>query len=119
MNEKKVVMAGAGVMGASLAQVYALAEYETWVYDIYEAGIEKGKHLISVNQEMMVKEGLITAEESKAALDRMVFTMDKSCFRDCSLVVESTVERMDIKQGFFREISELVPKEALDRKSVV
>lgn len=113
MNEKKVVMAGAGVMGASLAQVYALAEYETWVYDIYEAGIEKGKHLISVNQEMMVKEGLITAEESKAALDRMVFTMDKSCFRDCSLVVESTVERMDIKQGFFREISELVPKEAL------
>jgi len=113
MNKKKVVMAGAGVMGASLAQVYALAGYETYVYDIVEAGLEKGKHLISINQEMMVKEGLVTAEESKAALDRMVFTMDKGCFADCSLVVESTVERMDIKQGFFAEISEIAPKEAL------
>ncbi|MCI8970007.1 MAG: 3-hydroxyacyl-CoA dehydrogenase family protein [Oscillibacter sp.] len=113
MNTNKVVMAGAGVMGASLAQVYALAGYETWVYDIYEVGIEKGKHLIALNQEMMVKEGLVTAEESKAALDRMVFTMDKNCFRDCCLVVESTVERMDIKQGFFREISEIAPAEAL------
>ena len=70
MNTNRVVMAGAGVMGASLAQVYALAGYETYVYDIYEAGLEKGKHLISINQEMMVKEGLITEEESKAACDR-------------------------------------------------
>ena len=113
MNQNKVVMAGAGVMGASLAQVYALAGYETYVYDLFEAGLEKGKHLIAINQEMMVKEGLITAEESKGALERMVFTMDKECFRDCCLVVESTVERMDIKQGFFREISEIAPKEAL------
>ena len=71
------------------------------------------KHLISINQEMMVKEGLITEEESKAACDRMVFTLDKECFRDCCLVVESTVERMDIKQNFFAEISEIAPKEAL------
>ena len=113
MNTNKVVMAGAGVMGASLAQVYALAGYETYVYDILEAGIEKGKHLIAINQEMMVKEGLVTAEESRAAMDRMVFTLDKECFRDCRLVVESTVERMDIKQGFFREISEIAPREAL------
>lgn len=113
MKSSKVVMAGAGVMGASLAQVYALAGYETYVYDLYEAGLEKGKHLIAINQEMMVKEGLITAEESKAACDRMVFTLDKECFRDCCLVVESTVERMDIKQNFFAEISEIAPKEAL------
>ena len=96
MNQNKVVMAGAGVMGASLAQVYALAGYETYVYDLFEAGLEKGKHLIAINQEMMVKEGLITAEESKGALERMVFTMDKECFRDCCLVVESTVERMAV-----------------------
>ncbi len=83
------------------------------VYDIFEAGIEKGRHLIAINQEMMVKEGLITAEESKAAMDRMAFTMDKKCFRDCCLVVESTVERMDIKQNFFAEVSEIAPKEAL------
>lgn len=35
MNNNKVVIAGAGVMGASLAQVYALAGYETYVYDLF------------------------------------------------------------------------------------
>ena len=40
MNKNKVVIAGAGVMGASLAQVYSQAGYETWVYDVVEAGLE-------------------------------------------------------------------------------
>ena len=113
MNNNKVVMAGTGIMGASLCQVYALAGYETWGYDAFEAGIENGKHLIALNQETMVKEGLITQAESDAAVARIHFTQDKEVFRDCCLVVESTVERMDIKQGFFREISEIAPKEAL------
>ena len=107
MNNNKVVMAGTGIMGASLCQVYALAGYETWGYDAFEAGIENGKHLIALNQETMVKEGLITQAESDAAVARIHFTQDKEVFRDCCLVVESTVERMDIKQGFFREISEI------------
>lgn len=34
----------------------------------------------------MVKESLVTAGESKAACDRMVFTMDKECFWNCCLV---------------------------------
>ena len=113
MNANKVVIAGAGVMGASLAQVYSLAGYETCVYDIFEAGIERGRHMIELNQETMVKEGLVTAEESAAAVKRISFTMEKECFRDCALVVECTVEKMDLKQKFFREISEIAPEEAL------
>ena len=110
---RKVVIAGAGVMGASLAQVYALAGYETVVYNHRAEGLQRGKHLICINQEMMIEEGLITAENSQAALGRMTFTIDKDCFQSCNLIVENIVERMDIKQGFFREISEIAPAEAL------
>ena len=113
MNKNKVVIAGAGVMGASLAQVYALAGYETWVYDVVEAGLEKGKHLVALNQEILVREGLVTAEESESACSRITFTLEKECFRDCCLVVECVVERMDVKHSFWKEISEMVPEEAL------
>ncbi len=113
MNENKVVIAGSGVMGSSLAQVYALAGYETWVYDIFEAALEKSRHLIAINQETMVAEGLVTKEQSEAALGRMTFTLEKDCFRDCCLVVENTVERMEVKQSFFADISQIVPEEAL------
>ncbi len=113
MDSNKVVIAGAGVMGASLAQVYALAGYQVQVYDIFAAGIERGKHLIALNQEMMVREGLVSQKASQEALSRMSFTLEKACFADCCLVVESTVERMDAKQAFFREISQIVPEQAL------
>lgn len=113
MKEKKVVLAGAGVMGASLAQVYALADYEVVVYDVVQAGIDKGKHLIDLNQETLISEGIITKEQSEKALARISFTMDMECFRDCSLVVECVVERMDIKHDFWKKASEIAPEEAL------
>lgn len=110
---KKVVIAGAGVMGASLAQVYALAGYPVVVYDVVAEGIEKGKHLVELNQQTMTGEGLISPEESAAAVARIGYTMDMDCFRDCGLVVECIVERMDVKQRFWHEVSRLVPREAL------
>ena len=113
MNKNKVVIAGAGVMGASLTQVYSQAGYETWVYDVVEAGLEKGRHLIALNQEILIREGLVTAEESAAACGRIHFTLEKECFRDCCLVVECVVERMDVKHSFWKEVSEMVPEEAL------
>lgn len=113
MNSKKVVIAGAGVMGASLAQVYAMAGYETVVYDVIEAGLEKGKHLLDVNQETLVREGLLTEEESGSAKERITFTLEKDCFADCGLVVECIIENMEIKKKFWTEVSALAPEEAL------
>lgn len=113
MNSNKAVMAGAGFMGASLAQVYALAGYETWIYNRSESGLEKGKHLIQVNQEEMVREGLITKEQSDAVHERIHYTTGRECFEDCCIVVESLVEQLEVKQSFFKEISQLVPAEAL------
>ena len=100
---KKVVIAGAGVMGASLAQVYALAGYEVTVYDVMAAGIEKGKHLVDLNQQTLVNEHLITEEQSKQAYALISYTLEKDCFRDCDLVVECIVERMDVKQSFWHK----------------
>lgn len=110
---KRVVIAGAGVMGASLAQVYAKAGYEVTVYDVIEAGLEKGKHLVDLNQETMVSEGIITADESKQIYSLIRYTLEKSCFTACDLVVECIVERMDVKQNFWREVSAMAPADAL------
>lgn len=109
----KVVIAGAGLMGASLAQVYALGGYETILYDVVEAGLEKGKHLLDLNQETLISEEIITPEESQKAYSLISFTMEKDCFKDCDLVVECIVERLDVKRSFWAEVSEMVPSKAL------
>ena len=111
--EKKVVIAGAGVMGASLAQVYALSGWETivWVRKIESA--EKGLSLIRLNQQTMVSENLISQENSQAAQDRIRFTVEKTDYADCSLVVECIAEKMDVKQAYFAEVSALVRDDTL------
>lgn len=113
MIEKSVVMAGAGTMGASLAQVYAKAGYKTVVYDIADNCLERGRHLIEINEKTLVDEDIITAEESEKIMSLITFTTDKSCFSDCGLVVESIVENMDIKKNFWKEVSTLVQDDTL------
>lgn len=113
MIEKSVVMAGAGTMGASLAQVYAKAGYKTVVYDIADNCLERGRHLIEINEKTLVDEDIITAEESEKIMSLITFTTDKSCFSDCGLVVESIVENMDIKKNFWKEVSALVKDDTL------
>ena len=113
MNEQKVVLAGAGIMGASLAQVYAQAGYEVSLWNGSEAGLDRAKNLIALNQETLLKEGLLTQEDSTALLSRITYTTDKDCMKDCGLLVEAILEDMDAKHVFWEEASRIAPEDAL------
>ena len=44
LDEIKVVgIAGAGTMGASMAQIFAQYGYTVIIYDAFEAGLERGR----------------------------------------------------------------------------
>ena len=64
MSNKKVVLAGAGTMGASLAQVYALGGWETYLYNRSQKGLDRAKDLIRINESVLVEENIITPEAS-------------------------------------------------------
>lgn len=113
MNEQKVVLAGAGMMGASLAQVYAQAGYEVSLWNGSESGLERAKNLIALNQETLIKEGLLTKEDSAALLGKITYTTSKDCMKDCGLMVEAIIENMDAKHAFWEEASRIVPEDAL------
>ena len=112
-KQNKVVVAGAGTMGASLAQVYAQAGWDTVLYNRSASGLERAKNLIELNQATFVKEEILSEEESKTLLARIKMTTEKADFTDAALVVESIVEKLDAKQEFWGEISQIVPEDAL------
>ena len=113
MSNKKVVLAGAGTMGASLAQVYALGGWETYLYNRSQKGLDRAKDLIRINESVLVEENIITPEASQQVIDGIILTTDKACFTDANLVVESIVEDLGAKQSFWAETSKLVPDSAL------
>lgn len=113
MNEQKVVLAGAGIMGASLAQVYAQAGYDVALWNGSKTGLDRAKNLIALNQETLIKEGLLTKEDSAALLGKITYTTAKDCMKDCSLMVEAIIENMDAKHTFWEEASRIAPEDAL------
>ena len=89
---QNIVIGGAGLMGASMAQAFAHFGFSVTLYDISEAALEKGKKLIALNQKDWVELGLIGEEASGQLQESLRFTTDRSAFRNCGLVVESIVE---------------------------
>ena len=110
---KHVVIAGAGIMGASFAQVYAQAGWRTTVWNRSESGLERAKNLIALNQEGMIKSELISAEKSQELLGLITYTTDKEVMRECDLLLETIVEQMDEKHAFWEWASRLAPEDAL------
>lgn len=113
MKDRKVVLAGAGTMGASLAQVYAQAGWDTVLYNRSESGLQRAKKLIEVNQATLVREDILSGEASAAIQQNIQMTTDRRVLSDAALVVENIVEDLEAKRTFWAEISGMAPKEAL------
>lgn len=109
MVKNKVAIAGAGVMGASLAQVYAEAGYEVVLYDLTDQYLKRGKSLIELNQTTMVKEAMMSQGESEALIDRINYTCNDMCFADpeLTIILETIIEKLDIKQKFWAKVSSM------------
>lgn len=110
---QKVVMAGAGTMGTSMAQIFAAHGYDTVLYNHREATLQKARRMVELNQEALVLSGELSQAESDAVKARIQLTSDESCFQDCDVVVESIVENMEAKHQLWQKISGLAREDAI------
>src|SRR4051812_29885352 len=99
-----ICVAGAGTMGAGIAQVTAQAGYRTILFDIDALMLQKAEAGILASLEALVKKQKITAEQQKACLSKLEFTADMSALRG-DLVIEAIIEREDIKHDFFIRVA--------------
>ena len=113
MEFKKIGIAGAGLMGASMSQIFAKYGYEVVVYDAFESALEKGKNLVELNQKTQTETGEVTAQESERILQSLCFTSELEVLADCDIIVESIIEKLDIKQDFWARLSRMVRPETI------
>jgi len=110
---KNIVIAGAGIMGSSIAQIFAKHGYNVSLYDIEDKFLERSKDLIKLNQKTLVEKGELSAEESEQIMGRLSHTLDKSCFAETDFVIEAIIENMDAKHKFWSEVSQMVRDDVL------
>ena len=108
-----VVIAGAGTMGASLAQIFAQAGIQVTLWNRSQAGLDRAAALIRSNQSALVAAGRLSADDSNDLMERIVPTTEDACFPTASFLLESIAEDLTLKQDFFRRISTLVPVDCI------
>ncbi len=108
----KVAIAGAGVMGSGIALCAIQNGFETWVYDINESTINTSKEYISKQLTIAVEKGKLSAEKQASSLSNLNFTTNIADVI-ADLVIEAIVEKLEVKQSFFKQVEAQNSKETI------
>lgn len=99
----KVAVAGAGVMGAGIALCSIQAGYQTLLFDVSEAALEKGKSYIRKELDKAVEKGRLTAEKASTALGLLSVVNDANALQ-ADIIIEAILENLEIKQALFKQL---------------
>jgi 3-hydroxybutyryl-CoA dehydrogenase len=107
-----ICICGAGTMGSGIAQVSAMAGFQTIVFDLDKEVVQKAKEKISADLQKLTDKQKITEEKKQEVLSQLYFTSDiHQCIAD--VVIEAIVERPEAKISLFTKLSEINSMETI------
>ncbi len=110
---RKVVVLGAGMMGAGIAYVSARSGSEVVLKDISQDAADKGKEYSRTILDKAVQRGRMSADTRDTVLERITPT---ASYEDCAgadLVVEAVFEDPGLKKQVLADVEEAVDPAAL------
>ena len=110
---KKVVILGAGMMGAAIAYVCAKAGIEVVLKDVSQEAAETGKGYSRQLLDKAIAKGRSTEEKATELLARIKPTADPADAKGAELVVEAVFEDPKLKAEVFAEIEPMLAPDAL------
>jgi 3-hydroxyacyl-CoA dehydrogenase/enoyl-CoA hydratase/3-hydroxybutyryl-CoA epimerase len=96
-NAQKVAVLGAGMMGAGIAYVQAMAGIETVLIDTDQGAADKGKDYSRTLLAKRVSRGQMTQDKADAVLALITPTTDYAHVKGADLVIEAVFENREIK----------------------
>ncbi len=105
---RKVGVIGLGTMGAGIAEVFARNGFDVVGVEVDRAGVDRGRQHVERSTDRAVKRGKLDTAEQQQLLERITFSSGLDDVRDCDLVIEAVVERLEIKQDIFQHLDKLV-----------
>ena len=100
-----VGIVGAGLMGTGIAEVCALAGFDTVLVKATPGAPTAGLDRIKASLDGRVAKGKLAADAAAAALPRIQATADRSALDRCDLIIESIVEDLGQKRALFAELA--------------
>ncbi|EKU93795.1 3-hydroxybutyryl-CoA dehydrogenase [Alloiococcus otitis] len=110
---KKVLVAGAGVLGSQIAYLTATGDFQVVLYDIDQDAIDSGKERLEDIAKQYAGDMDVSQDQADKYLDNISLTTDiKEAADDVDLVIEAVSENPDIKRSFYGDLTEVLPDKA-------
>ena len=113
MTITRVGVAGAGTMGAGIAQLAALGGFETALHDPDPAALERGVERIRAALDKGAVKGLWSDADAEAAAGRVRASPGLGDLEGCELVIEAAPEDLDLKRRLMAGLAEVCGDRAL------
>ena len=110
---KKLGVLGAGMMGAGIALVSALAGIEVVLIDSTQEAADRGKAYSEKYAEGGIKKGRSTPEKKEALLLLITPTTDYAALADCDLIIEAVFEDPGVKAEVTAKAEAVIPTDCI------
>jgi 3-hydroxybutyryl-CoA dehydrogenase len=106
----KLLVVGAGLMGAGIAQVAAVAGHDVTLQDVSDSALARGRRQLEDSLARFEARGRIAPEARAGALERISTTTDLDAAAEARFVVEAVFEEIEVKRDVFRRLDKLAPE---------
>ncbi|MGB7268443.1 MAG: 3-hydroxyacyl-CoA dehydrogenase NAD-binding domain-containing protein [Albidovulum sp.] len=110
---KKLGVLGAGMMGAGIAYVAALAGIEVVLIDAAQDAADRGRAHAEGILDKGMKRGKVTADKKAEVMGRITATTDYAALKGADLVVEAVFEDMGVKADVTAKAEAVLSKGAV------
>jgi 3-hydroxybutyryl-CoA dehydrogenase len=104
---ERIGVAGAGTMGAGIAQVACLGGFTTYLYDPDPSALGAGEDRLRADLLKGVDRGRWTKADAEAASARLRGARGLGELAACELVIEAAPESLELKRGLFKELESI------------
>ena len=114
MQVRTLAVLGAGTMGHGIAHAALTAGYETRLFDVNKAALDKGRAAIEAIVAKGVELGKVTPGDAEAIGQRLSTTSDlAAALQDVDFVIEAAPEQIDIKLALLADVQRSAPTRAV------
>ncbi len=108
-----IAVVGTGAMGQGIAQIAAQAGSTVWLFDVAPGASEKAQNALFDQWDKLASKGKLSADAVSGHRSRIRIAKELGDLRECQLIIEAIVERLDIKQALFTDLEAIVAPETV------
>jgi 3-hydroxybutyryl-CoA dehydrogenase len=106
---ENITVIGSGVMGSSIAQIFAVNGYSVMLHDVNNESLLKAKNRISDNLSLLVEEAEVDEDEKHLALSKISYTVHlEESIREADFILEAVPEIIELKWDLYQKLEQMM-----------